>query len=324
MAENEQAAPAEIDVDALSEAEFTELKGKIRSEQPVEAPPAAKKADPAPKPAATDKAAPDANAEEDGGEGKSAETVPHGQFHRERERRKAAEAEADTIRANYQKLMDRTTQLLQRDVAPERQEQAPAIPAWDDNPIEAGKWTQEQVLKLANERTQEAEANRQRTEQQQYWQSVIAEANNQFTEAEKADPSVREAYDSLKASYLSELKALGHSPQSAAQELERIEAQGIAYALHNRIPVAEYVVGLASARGWQRKVASVDTGKSEAEKINEREQTRLASLSLGKAGGEVVNTGITTPEQLLEMSDDEFRAYKKKHGSVAYAFAKAS
>jgi len=34
----------------------------------------------------------------------------------------------------------------------------------------------------------------------------------------------------------------------------------------------------------------------------------------------VTNTGRTTPEDILEMSDAEFDAFKKKHGSVAYAF----
>lgn len=324
-----EAAPAEIDVDALDDKAFEQLKSDMRAEKPVEAQPRAK----APPAAKDTPQANEATTDADTGEtdddgGKTAETVPHGQFHRERERRKAAEAEREKLRSDYAKLMERTAQLLQpQEQANSEQAQADSYPAWDGpngDPMAAGSWTQKEVLALKDKIEGKERAEQQRLQAEAQWQQVLTVANEQFSAAEKTDPTYRDAYNSLKQSYAAELKALGYQSTAIQAQLDQIEAQGIAYAVTNGIPVHEYVRNLATARGWRPKAPANDETTSEAAKIEQREQTRLASQSLGKAGGAVVNTGTITPEMLLDMSDEDFAAYRKKHGSVSAAFRQAS
>jgi hypothetical protein len=321
LADDIPAEAPEIDVDALDDKAFADLKGQMRAEQPV-------KAEEAPKPTAEVAGDPDKEPNEvtDPADPNFRKEVPHGQWHRERERRKEAEADRQKIAENYQKLLDRTTQILQaQQPAGQEREQEPVIPTWDQDPLQAGQWTQQELIALKKRLETEDAERRQNVQAQNEWRTIIDTAREQFTAAEKTDPTVRDAYDALKASYSAELKALGHPPQAIAEQLATIEAQGIRYALQSGIPVADYVVQIATARGWQRRAAPAnDAGLSEAEKIAKREETRLASQSLGKAGGAVVNTGTISPQELLDMSDADFEAYKKKHGSVAHAFRQAS
>lgn len=311
MDENENLAP---DVDAMDDAAFDAFKTEIRKE-------------PAPVAETTEKPASEAvtakvEASEDdddhGDEPNKAEVVPHGQFHRERERRKAAEAAQQKTQADYAKLLERTQALL---MPKEEPKPTPVMPEWSENPIEAGDWTQKQVLELKQRLDKEEQDRTEQAQERDFWQRTIQTANDQFVEAEKADPTIRDAYNALKASYIAELKALGHTPQAADQELNRIEAQGIRYAVEAGIPVGDYVRNLAQARGWQPKPV-VNNDLSDAEKLAKREETRLASQSLGKSGGAVTNTSMPSPEELLEMDDAEFDAFKKRHGgSIQAAFA---
>lgn len=324
MADDIPAEAPEIDVDALDDKAFGELKGKMRAELPVEAPQEAKPAPEAAKDQKADDKAPDAATDDDAEPDGKAETVPHGQFHRERERRKAAEAEKQQMADNYQKLLDRTTQLLQVQ-QPAQQEQSgePVIPTWDADPLAAGSWTQKELIDLKKQ------IDRDRAEKQeaQAWQQTANAVVIEFNQAAAADPTIPQAYEALRESQAREYLAMGLSLPEVKAELDRAEREHVLYAKSRNINIGAYIKGLASARGWapaQVQQDNINTGKTEAEKIEEREATRLASQSLGKGGGAVVNTGITSPQELLDMSDDEFEAYKKKHGSVAHAFRQAS
>jgi hypothetical protein len=323
MAENDTAPAPEIDVDSLSEAEFSDLKTKIRSETAVEAPPAAEQGEPAPAAqpnpdAPSDDDADDTELNADG----TRKTVPHGQFHRERERRKAAEDERQKLAENYQKLLDRTTQLLQP--PPQAEPEEPAIPSWaGPDPLAAGEWTQKELIAL---KTQLAEKSKQEQERANVSQ-VLNSVNAVLERDIQADPTVKDAHQALRKSYGEEYLAMGYTPQQALQAVNELERQHAIFMYQNNIPPGEYLKRLGAARGWVAKApepANDTNQQTEAERIAKQEQTRIASLSLGRTGGAVVNTGTITPEQLLDMSDEDFDAYKKKHGSVATAFRAAS
>jgi hypothetical protein len=321
MTDENPAPEPEIDVDALDDKAFDEFKGKMRAEQPEEAP-----KDPNPTPQKD--AAPDGSDDDDAPTDGDVKTVPHGQFHRERERRKAAEAEREKLRADHQRLMERTQQLLEAGIQPPQQQQAPQadpeIPDPDVDPQGAIKWVREQVLATQKAERERAQQNEQASQVEQVLQNVNAVLENEI----KADPSVKDAHNAWRKSVGMELLAVGYTEQQALQALNQTEREHALFIAQNNIPIGDYLKRLASARGWQAKAPDPapanDAGLTEAEKIAKREELRLASQSLGKGGGAVVNTGVTSPQELLDMSDAEFEAYKKKHGSVAHAFRQAS
>lgn len=324
----ETPAPApEIDVDSLSEAEFSDLKTKIRSEAPVEAPPAVKQDEPAPAAQKTEQGAPEPSDDDDTGDELNADgtrkTVPHGQYHRERERRKAAETARMEADQRFAKLAERTQQLLQPQPVPQAQQQEPEIPDADVDPQGAIKWAKEQLLGIASERKAQQEAE----QQQQQVAAVLNSVNARLEQDIAADPTVKDVRLALRKSYGEEYLAMGYTPQQAVQAVNDLERQHAVFMYQNNIAPGDYLKRLGAARGWTPKAAEPanDAGQqTEADRIAKQEQTRIASLSLGKTGGAVVNTGVITPEQLLDMSDEDFDAYKKKHGSVATAFRAAS
>lgn len=324
MAEENAAPEAEIDVDAMDDAQFADLKSKMREE------PAKEPEKPAePEPVVDDKATPadDLDLDEPTADGKKRETVPHATFHRANERRKAAEAAAQTAQATANKAMERLQALLdaQREPEPDQEDPATAIPD-DNDPIALLRWTKAEILARKQAEAAQAEASKKEQSERQAFSQMFDKVNADFSSAVAADPSISDAHKALRGSIAAEMEAIGYSQQEIAKAIIDTENQHLAYIAHNKLEVGPYIKKLAAARGWQAKAAPTldPPGETDADRINKREELRLASLSLGKGGGAVVNTGDTTPEQLLDMSDTEFEAYKKKHGSVRRAFERAS
>lgn len=189
----------------------------------------------------------------------------------------------------------------------------PEPPKWSENPVEAGQWTQDQLIAMREERQQEQQRQQQAFQAQEQFRNIIETANAQFVEREATDPTIRQAYDAVKASYAAELKHLGYAPAQAAQEMARIEAQGIQYAITQGIHVADYVVGLAKARGWQPTVATAPAKKTDLAAVAAAQQ-RHQSLS-DAPGGEVVPP--LDAKALARMSDKEFKAWMSKKGNEA-------
>lgn len=319
MAEEKAPEGENIDIDSMDDAAFAEFKDKLGTEKPE---PEVKQAEP-PREAAKADPAEDADDPEAGGQ--TRETVPHGQFHRERERRKAAEAERDTFRGNLDKALARMQSLLdQQSPSTEQKAEEPAIPTWDKDPMAAGQWTQQQLIELSKRLQSEDQQRQERSAQAEQFNRVFEQVNAEYTEALKADPTVGEAHGALRASMVAEMEAIGMSRPDIVRQVNAIENQHLLHIGQNRLDVGEYIKKLAGARGWQPKKAEPKSVENDAEKLLRQEETRKASLSLGRGSGAVPNTGAVTPQQLLDMSDDEFDAYKAKHGgSIARAFLEA-
>jgi hypothetical protein len=330
MTEKVSPPEAEIDVDSLDDKAFEELKGKMRGDEPGE--PETKTDEPAESEAQKAERARDEQGRFTKAEDKAEErpddeakadkpkpdTVPHAKFNQANERRKQAEAERD-------KAVQRLRELLELQQQPREAAKPVEVPKVTEDPVKALDWTTGKVAAWEEQQVNEARA-RQEQEQQEAIYTQAEQAIAPVLQAEAAeDPSIVEAYNYLRNSMGRELMRMGYSEPEAVQQLNMIERQHTLFMAANQLDPGEYLKGLAGDRGWAPKPAEQVQQPAEqpnpVAKIAEREEVRKASLSLGKTGGGVANTGAVTPEQLLDMSDAEFEAFKKQHGgSVAAAF----
>jgi hypothetical protein len=328
LAAKKPAPEAEIDVDDLDDAAFAELKGQMAADADAEAPQEEESAADEPKAAETDEPAPEPTEaktdEEDGDdepEGKKSETVPHGQYHRERERRKAAEAERQQLADNYNKLLERTQQLLEVQRAPEADAEAEDAAPPRDDPVAAINWLVEKYQKGEISRAEAEQAAEQQRQWQDFGQRVKAGEEAFRQQAPDFDDAIRFAQDSRdrELQVLYPLSTPQDRYQYIQQEWQHLAQQSLQA---GRNP-AEQVYEFAKLRGYSAPQPDPEPANDPdpVAKIAAREDARKASMSLGKAGGGVASTGAVSPEQLLDMSDEEFAAYKAKNGSVARAFA---
>lgn len=327
MADEKTAPEAEVDVDSLDDKAFEDLKSSMRGEpdegaqQQAEEKPSRARDEETGRFAKTEQK-PEGEQDSDEAGRTKTETVPHAKFHRANERAKQAEAERDQMKADREKAYDRLRQLLELQQAPAQQQKPEeTVPRFTDDPVKAGQWMQDQILTQREQEAANAKAREQQTQQDQVWNEAYSSIGAELDAQAKEDPTVVDAYNYLRESMGREMLAMGYTRQAAIAELDKIERQHILFMAQNRLDPGDYLKGLSQARGWAPKpAAEQQQQKPVAEQIAQREDTRKASLSLGKTGGGVTNTGAITPEQLLEMSDAEFDAYKKKHGSVSAAF----
>lgn len=257
----------------------------------------------------------DAESAQDDEKSKS-ETVPHGQFHRERLRRQEAEREKAELIDRLRLMEERTNAVLaamgqnrpgnQNDSA----EQAGQIPDPGDDPVAAVA----RLVQRENEREARDAQARQQTEAQQRQaqelQATIDRAAREFQASAEDDPSIRDAYQYTLDSFAKEYQGYGLTGAALQQQIAQTEQGYITYAAQNRIDVADLIRNIASARGWAAKVAVQQASISEDAKAHARE----ASRSLGTSGGSVANTGAMTLQDLSSMSEKEFSAYLDKYG----------
>jgi hypothetical protein len=310
VADEKPAEVADVDVDALDETQFEELKTKMRADEPAETAetPEVKAGEPETEEQKAERARYEqgrfTKADDKPADAKpKQETVPHAKFNQANERRKAAEAERD-------KALDRLRQLLELQQQPPTVQQQGDVPTVVKDPVAAIDWTQQQIIDR-NQRDAQAAAERETAQRQE---AVYAQAEQMVgpivrAQAE-ADPDLAEAYKHMRNSMGRELLRMGYSEADAVAQLTRIEREHVLYMAMNNLDPGEYIKGLAETRGWAPKPPAPPVEeKPVAEKIAVREEARVASLSLGKTGGGVTNTGRVSPEQLLEMSDADFEAY---------------
>lgn len=248
-----------------------------------------------------------------------AESVPFKRYDYERNRRKQIEQEAKEEKERWQKRFD---ELLKVQGKPEEKAKpVDEIPDPDTDPVGAVRWAREQIIQQQQERTQQTEAQRQEQEQREASMRLLQEANEEFAAAESGDPSVRQAYEALVKSFAAEAKAYRMTPQQTQQYLQQTEFQHIAYAKQAGIPIADYITGLASARGWAPQAEPAQQQDNARQAEANRDEARRRSTTLSNGGGAPGVSDTLTAEDILSMSDKEFDALIAKHGSVADALA---
>lgn len=315
----------EADVDDLSDEDFAKLKASMRDE-PVVQEPAKAESEKEPAKAAQ--------------EPEKQEMVPHGQFHRANERRKEAEARADLA-------LQRLSELLQASQRPQQQEQPKAqevIPSADPqdpnfDPIARLAYQDKQIRDLTERLSGRETQERQQIEGQQAFNAAYQAVRSRFSQRATEQPELNEAYSYTLASFAREFAANGTPGMMADgsvipgsdldNALKKHEAQVISYCYSQNIPIEDYLLSVATARGWQKpngKTAEVNGeqrrnadgtfAKAEGERIDKLEETKQKAKSLGGSGAPVEMADLT-PQMVVDMTDEEFAAFKTKYGESA-------
>jgi len=246
--------------------------------------------------------------------------VPHGAFHKERERRKATEAELMTARERMARADERLAVLNDILTASESPAQTQAKKAEAETPPDPEtdifgyvKWQAQKIQELEESRKQETV----QREQARLANEVQTYYRNDAMNFVKATPDFPEAYQYVAQSFATELRARGLNDEQIQQQLMSEEAQ-IAYQCRIRgTSPSQVIYEMAKARGWQSKGGNGNAPQaapsdSAQKKIANIQQAQRASVSLsgaGSSGGE----GLTI-EHLANMSDDEFAAVSSKLG----------
>ena len=224
-------------------------------------------------------------------------TVPYGALAEERARRKELQRELQSSMDAQQRLQERLDllhQLAQQQTAPDTEPNPEAA-------LEAAEPQQEMPSEppAIAEADGHAEADF-RTHVMQSVRDVMRER-----------PDFLAAYEHARQARVSELCALGYTPQEALEITFDNELEVIQNAYANGRNPAEVIYDYAQRRGYGGAVSSgapavrANLGAmSEAERVALAARGQAASKSLSTAGGG--STGALTLEALASMSDEEF------------------
>lgn len=295
------------DIDNMSDEEFEAFKGGMEESPPEESPKA--------------EAQEEQKAEE---QRKQEEFVPHGQFHRERERRKEAEQRAELAMRRMTELME----AMQPQPQQQTQHQVPQIPGEDDI-VGRINWSVEQLRQMQENQQRYSQMTEAQQREEQAFQQVLSEKGREFAEAAQERPDVQDAYAYARQSLFNEFQFYGFTPQQAMQELEQYERKLIMDAHQRGMNVGDYVEKYAAARGWrpnqqqtrQQAQPRDESGRfTPAQEIDRREAIRQASISIGGSGS-AAPSGQVSPKDLVDMSEEDFAAFKAKYGERAMQVA---
>ena len=235
--------------------------------------------------------------------------VPHGALHEERQKRKEMEAQLQRIQQETTYRQQLMEQRLQQLYQSQQQANQPKPPSYEDDPLGNLKHTQEltqQQIQQLNDRYRQEAENRNRYEQAQAYkaqlESVVQSDVAQFSQEH---PDYLEALGHARQTRVRQHMAIGLSEAEAVQLMYQEEYQLAEAALQRGKSPAQAAYDIAKAYGWTKGKPSSET------KIETLQKGVKAAQSLGSGG---TPTGTPSIDQLADMSDDEFAAFKKSGG----------
>jgi len=313
--ENEAPEPApEPDIDAMDDKQFAEFKSGMDKSHAEQEP-------------AKEEAKPDA-AIADRADGEQADddknVVPHGQFHRERERRKEAERISELSQKRLAELLEA---MQPRQPEPARA-QEPEAPDPDKDIFGYVRHLESEIKAIKGE----ASLSREQQQAQTYYEQSLAASEADVVAFAKEQPAAIPATQFLVNQIVGELQAFSKlngqplTQQAVEQEIRNREYQVVEWARSICRRPAEVFYELALSRGFNpgavpaqgQQQSQPDGVKAEIEKMVRTEETKRKALSLGGSGGPS-GTQSFTPKDVVDMSEEDFLAFKAKHGENAMA-----
>lgn len=254
--------------------------------------------------------------------------VPHGAFHKERERRKGVEAENITLREQMARADERLTVLNQIIAAGEtpqqtqtRQQQEAAPPDPETDIFGYVKWQADQIQKL----TEQTQSFHQKQEQYRQSQELQTFYRNDALAYMQKVPDFKDAYQYVAQSYVNELAARGMNEDQIKSQLMAEEAGIVWQAKQRGVSPSQVIYDMAKARGYRASSLTqpaptthehthTQTTPNAAEKLKTIAKAQAAMPNVSSSGG---SEGLTL-EALANMSDDEFAAVERKLGKAKF------
>lgn len=203
---------------------------------------------------------------------------------------------------------------------------APAAPTLDTDPLAFIGHIAERLGSMENESKAQRDAREAYEGEQAEIQQVYAVATPQFAEASIADPTLPQLQNALTESLAREICFVNRidpntaTPQQRAlvqQELTKLEASHVRYAVSNGINVADYVREFAASRGIslaaQQQQAPAQAPQQRP--IADRQRAQDRHLSIGDLPGSAMPDKINMKD-LAKMDAKQFAAFAKKLGDA--------
>lgn len=222
----------------------------------------------------------------------------------ERIRRKESQKQIDHLRQENEKLKEVFNQIM-------NQQKQEAAPSFEDDPINALKYENEQLKKQLQGIQQDTQQTRQQIEVQNKQNAFINAYRNSADQFKSQNPDFDDAYNFLLESRMKEYETAGYEPEQAEQLALEDEAAIAANHLRKGSNPAAALYKLAQQRGY--KGAQNKTNVMN-ERIKENEQ-KIQTLERGlKASKSISSGGMNSKESLsleniAEMDDDEFARF---------------
>lgn len=242
--------------------------------------------------------------------------VPLAALTKERNERKAVAAKLAETERKAAILEDRWNQILQQQEKANQPAQAePAKPARPDTKADPLAAVEYVIDRLAADDQKREETERQTKEQQaanEAWDKTVNVARAQYEAAASADENFEPTYTALRENIGTEYMELyGLSAAEAKVEVDRYEAQQIAYAVDRGIDIAAHMRKLAKTRNIT--VAPKTPAPAAGESLDKLAEGVNGSTSLSAAGGGRV--AATNAQSIADMSPGDFEAWLSKNGA---------
>lgn len=237
--------------------------------------------------------------------------VPQGALHEERARRKELQQEI----ARIQQAQEHQRQLLEQRFAQMQQawqqQNAPKPPDFNDDPVGAMRFEQEQhrqaLAQLTGAQQQEYQRRQEEYQRQQYFgqlQSAVSQAEAEYS---AENPDYLESVKFLKSQRAAQLEALGMPSNEIIGYVQNEAAQIAESALRGGRNPAEVAHKMALAAGYKKAQAAPDG----QQKIETMQKGMKASQSLGSGGAPPTKGSV---EWLANASEDEFNEFMSSGG----------
>lgn len=257
-------------------------------------------------------------------EGKYVRSVPHAALHKERERRKAVEAEYAKSRETQARLDERLA-ILNEAMKPKPEPKGPANPleeadiSAEEDPLGALAQLQRRNQFLIQERSRSADESRHQSEARTVFENVQNTYKADAARMIAENPSFKDAYAFLMKGRDAEYQALGMTdPAQRAAAIAKDEAEIVIGALKGGRSPAETIYAIATARGFAPTAAAPADGTMKPTASSTQATAKLQQIRNGQAAAATLSgTGGTpseglTAESLASMSQADFDAMVDK------------
>ena len=222
--------------------------------------------------------------------------VPQGALHQERERRKAAEANAQELQA--------------RIAAIEARLNPPAEIVVPDPVLQPEAFKQFQIDQIKQRAAEKAEADRQAQEQAQERQ-IMARVDHDVRQFRATVPDYDQAFQYVLKARHEELAFYGNTPEQIDQQIDVDVRSIVQKAYQQGKNPGEVFYGYAKMRGYSPAQAAKDPiPQQAAAQVNALAEAQRQTQSMATAGGPSSDGGVTI-ETLAKMSEAQLAKMPK-------------